>query len=107
MTDKLAELRAMEKAGTPGPCLLSPNPLAPEITTAGPEIVISLASSMGPANAILFAAARNALPALLDVAEAAAGFVRTAAHPTLGQHDVVVRQWWDTLRTALARLEQS
>ena len=94
MTDKLAELRALEEAATPR--WWAPVTCYSLVTNDRS----SLTHGTSDANRALIAAMRNALPALLDVADAA----RVIAHTTDREN---ARQWWEALLTALARLEQS
>ena len=81
MTDKLAELRAMERVGTPAPW--------DSDTVHRGTITVDIR---------LMFAARNALPALLDVAEAAAHLVTQC---------MLQSSQLRPLRAALARLEES
>ena len=92
----ITELRQLHQQATPRPW---------KATTACDVIQAEkgglLAESYGEANTVLIAAMRNALPALLDIAEAA---------KTIGDLTNVVFEIQDehmsTLRQALARLEE-
>lgn len=105
MTDLLKELRELEKAATPGPwCVQS------DITTDASHIVTPIETVLVLYKDCRLAAdARNALPALLDVVEAAKGYLQALDRWGDVLHDKAMTQFLreaaPDLRTALARLD--
>lgn len=108
MTDRLKELRELEKAATPRPWVWATDHGAPRYVQLYSEASIDeyeadvLSASdcevlVMAWNADLIAAMRNALPALLDVVKAAQGCL-ASTYADQGQR-------WAELRDALARLD--
>lgn len=87
MTDTLARLRQLEAAATPGPWKWR------ELNS--------------PADADLIIAARNALPRLLDIAEAAPDVLEVLAafHPMDADEPCHIYEAFTRLRVALAALD--
>lgn len=102
MTDAIAKLRALEDAATPAPwregAVERENVFCAHGATIGPERVLARMNREFPGfkrDAALIAAMRNALPALLDLVEAA-DEVRDGS-------TTQTRRNYDTKRAALAQ----
>ena len=94
MTDP-DELRRLEKAATPGPWAVESDGVYNDTRS---YMVVPLGDSeQDDADAALIAAMRNALPALLDVAEAAQAVCGT---------DNISTAHWDALDAALTKLKE-
>lgn len=118
MPDRLAELRELEKAATPGPWKLIGDPRWPEIGAAADqrdfpgqdvsfldELAIAENSEttiLGVGNARLIVAMRNAGRALLDVVEAAQGVLLQSC-----PSDSLASGWRATQATALDHLQDA
>ncbi len=96
--DVIARLRALHEAATPGPWFGGPG----ESVYAGEEhprgSYIADTFGVGGDDAALIAAMRNALPALLDVAEAARDFADAECGGTAEEHARRILHALDALR---------
>lgn len=104
----LDRLRELEQAATPGPWNASMDTHPAHVARLGQWEVYGrrYVSGVVARDAALIAEARNALPALLDIAEAARAVMEEwdELGPT-GTMDTVTRH--HALRTALARLDEA